>query len=219
MMDMMKSVLYPDSREEMEWVSSKEGQNYPFFTMQIPEQQICENFGNNYLGRDENVDKIKIDPFAHLHLPARCILLAIIEESINIQHPNITFRTQSMLNDIKHDEQHLGNDGDIDNYDQHKLASELTESIAKRYENVPNYTLQHIFNSIATKINVENRYWDLDNIIENRLNLDQINLNNSQNKCENEPNKEVNPQNRSNSGTITPVSHIGWWKNPLSGTY
>jgi hypothetical protein len=44
------------------------------------------------------------------------------------------------------------------------IINHISTFQAECVENIPNFVLQHIFNSIATKIHVENQFWDLDSI-------------------------------------------------------
>jgi hypothetical protein len=52
----------------------------------------------------------------------------------------------------------------------------------KIYENIPNYSVQHIFNSIATVLQVNNRHWEISTIPDVKDDIQAIEPNNLSNQ-------------------------------------
>jgi hypothetical protein len=181
----------------------------------------------SFFQNDSNDDNDNImRQFELLHLPARCILLAIVSTLIELQQPNINHNNINNSISTTHNKSGVRNTTDPDKkthngdiqfssflpltHRELQLQSDSQSELIKVYENVPNYVAQHIFNVIATSIGVKNEYWDLKSIpnYKSRNSKLPTNLNG--------PGVELDypPPHPDDTVVETPVSHFGWWRPP-----
>jgi hypothetical protein len=65
---------------------------------------------------------------------------------------------------------------------QTEIVNEISTKSMKIYENIPNYSVQHIFNSIATVLQVNNRHWEISTIPDVKDDIQAIEPNNLSNQ-------------------------------------
>jgi hypothetical protein len=107
------------------------------------------------------------DQFSLLHLPAYSILLGIIDTLFQTQAnlivepstPTFSNDNPPSLESLTSSPRRLFTPLEIN-----KKMDNMSVDFYKTVSNAPNYALQHIFNSIATKINVDNQFWDIERI-------------------------------------------------------
>jgi hypothetical protein len=150
------------------------------------------------------------DPFAQLHLPAYAILLGILDTLISTQNPSIDFLSKSGKKRAVGIETGINADKSIHSIttnppelmpksslppspfdlspEQSHLVKKLTDEHIKLFQNVPNHAIQHIFNTISTKIGLKNQYWDLDSIYEQPQGT--IDLSDGSSSIQNDSNKD-----------------------------